>query len=155
MREHIRGRRVLLQALSESPFIREALLRQDWKSLQSRVRGIHENARDLATVFVVDAAGILRAHSTEPSLVGQDFSHRDYFQSGRRSAGPYLSAPYIGRATREPTVAIAAPIRDEGGPLRGLLAGTLTLQNLSTILGQRLPHGGRAFLVGPPNLVVT
>ncbi|MBI4391863.1 MAG: hypothetical protein HY575_08230, partial [candidate division NC10 bacterium] len=69
VREHIRGRRVLLQALSESPFIREALLRQDWKSLQSRVRGIHENARDLATVFVVDAAGILRAHSTEPSLV--------------------------------------------------------------------------------------
>ena len=155
VREHITSRRVLLQALSEGPSIREAAREQDWKALQARVRAIHENAREFATVFVVDAAGILRAHSTEPALAGQDFSSRDYFQAGRRSTGAYVSAPYIGRATREPTVAIAAPIRDEGGLLQGLLAGTLTLQRLSTVLGQRLPEGGRAILVAPPNLILT
>src|SRR3970040_1774786 len=65
VREHISSRRVLLQALSEGSSIREAAREQDWKALQARVRAIHEDARDLATVFVVDAAGILRAHSTE------------------------------------------------------------------------------------------
>ena len=147
VREHITSRRVLLQALSEGPSIREAAREQDWKALQARVRAIHENAREFATVFVVDAAGILRAHSTEPALAGQDFSSRDYFQAGRRSTGAYVSAPYIGRATREPTVAIVAPIRGEGDILQGLLGGTLTLQRLSTVLGQRLPEGGRAILV--------
>ncbi len=155
VRDHISSRRVLLQALSEDPFIREAATRRDWKGLQARVRTIHASAPDFATVFVVDAAGTLRAHSTEPALAGQDFSGRDYFQAGRRSTGPYISAPYVGRATREPTVAIAAPVRDEGGLLQGLLAGTLTLQKLSTVLGQRLPQGARTILVSPPNLILT
>ncbi|MBI3006926.1 MAG: response regulator [candidate division NC10 bacterium] len=155
VREHISSRRVLLQALSEGPSMREAAREQDWKALQARVRTIHANAPDFATVFVVDAVGTMRAHSTEPALAGQDFSGRDYFQAGRRSTGPYVSAPYVGRATREPTVAIAAPIRDEGGLLQGLLAGTLTLQKLSTVLGQRLPQGARTILITPPNLILT
>ncbi|HEV8664182.1 MAG TPA: response regulator [Candidatus Methylomirabilis sp.] len=155
VREHIHGRRVLIQTLSETPFIRDAASRRDWRGLQARVRAIHETTGEFATVFVVDAAGILRAHSTEPGLFGQDFSGRDYFQAGRWSAGPYLSAPYLGNATRQPTVAIVAPIRDEGGRLHGLLGGALTLENLSTVLGQRLPEGSRTFLVAPPNLILT
>lgn len=65
VREHISGDRVVLQALSESPSIREAAREQDWKALQARVRAMHANAPGFATLFLVDAAGILRA-AAEP-----------------------------------------------------------------------------------------
>lgn len=91
---------------------------------------LRENAGAFATVFVVDEQGIMRAHSPEPRVVGQDFPPRDYYRGARESTGLYVSAPYVGAATREPTVAMAIPLRDGQGTLRVILVGALTLSRL-------------------------
>ena len=99
---------------------------------------MHANAPGFATLFLVDPAGILRATSTEPGLVGQDFSGRDYFRGGRRSTGPYISAPYMGRATREATVAIVPAL----GPIFSPASGQRQLPTREAQENAPGPKGG-------------
>lgn len=106
------------------------------------------------TVFVVDARGIMRYHDPDASLVGGDFSARDYYRGILRTNRPYISAPYIGRATNQPTLAVTAPIRDESGRLRGLLVGTLTLRALSQMAGRLPGQQGHLMLVGPGGVIL-
>lgn len=87
-------------------------------------------------------------------MVGRDFSHRDYYQGVLRTGQPYVSAPYIGQATKQPTVAMAAPIRNDSGRLLGLLGGALTLRALSEMIGRLPGHHQYLMLVGPGGVIL-
>ena len=82
-------------------------------------RGLDAKRTGFGAMFVVDARGTMRFHNTDPTVVGGDFSGRDYYRGVLRTGRPYVSAPYIGQATKQPTVAVAAPIGTGPGGFKG------------------------------------
>ena len=125
----------ILQAAGEEDTLRRAASAGDRVGLGAQVRAIQRRYSHFATVFVIDADGVMLANSLDSSIVGQNSRHRDYYQGVLRSRTPYISpVPYLEAATKVPTMAIASPILNFRGDLLGLLAGTFTLEHLSELL---------------------
>ncbi|MCI0458444.1 MAG: serine/threonine protein kinase [Gemmataceae bacterium] len=111
------------------------------------------------TWYVLDGKGRLLAVSPppeDPTLIGRDFSGRDYFQGAMRRAGESgRSAVHISRVFRAENLdlykfALSVAIRDPGkpdAPPLGVLAATITT---TSTLGSLRLHDGRhtAVLVG-------
>lgn len=101
----------IVRAAGEEGEMRQAILAGDRERLVAEVRTIQHQSLGFSSVLVLDTKGIVLVNSLDPGLVGQDLRDRDYFQSVMRLRGPYISpVPYIGAATRVPSLAVAAPI---------------------------------------------
>ena len=151
---YLEGAVKLVATHAERPRLRDGLVKGSQDLFALALRGLDRETTGFETIFVVDARGLSRFHNRDASVVGGDFSHRDYFQGVLRTGRPYVSAPFIGRVIQEPTVGVAAPIRDGSGRLQGLLVGTLTLRALSDMV-RRLPHQqGSLMLVGPGGIIL-
>lgn len=89
-------------------------------------------------VFAIDERGTLLAiQPPSPSLVGQDFSYRDYFKGVSRSWTPYVSEPYITAvAGQPPAFGIAVPVRGPQNVPRGALVVAIDLGRASTWFGR-------------------
>jgi diguanylate cyclase (GGDEF)-like protein/PAS domain S-box-containing protein len=63
---------------------------------------------------VFDTRGrVVATYPSQPGLIGQDFSFRDWFQGAARTRSPYVSAAYRTAATGHPlVVGVAAPVLD-------------------------------------------
>lgn len=70
---------------------------------------------------------------------GLDMSQRDYIQEVLKQKKPWVSAPILGRATREPIVVLSAPILNTKGEPVAILAGVMNLRNsdLNTLLSSK------------------
>lgn len=125
----------ILRAATEEGNLRRAVPAADLRSLAEHVWAIQRRYPDFAAVLVLDSGGVILANSLDPTVVGRTLRDRDYFQGVIRAKDSYFSPiPFIGVATRVPTLAIAAPIFGPEGDLRGVLAGTFTLEYLSRLL---------------------
>lgn len=155
----------ILRAAAEEDSIRRAVQAADRSRLMAQVQAIGQRFPDFASVLMLNAAGASLANSLDPSVVGRDFRDRDFYQGVLRIHGPYFSpVPYIGAATRVPTLAIALPIWGSRGDLQGLLAGTFTVEYLSQLLaparggshGGPTPDGnqGDVYLVSPSRMIL-
>ncbi len=128
------GERILRGAAAEED-LRRAVAAGNQRHLGEHVRAIQRRYPDFSGVVVLDAAGILLANNIDPTVVGRDLKDRDYFQGVLRTRNSYFSPiPFTGVATWLPSLAIAAPILGPHGNLRGVLAGTFTLEYLSRLL---------------------
>jgi signal transduction histidine kinase/DNA-binding response OmpR family regulator len=132
----------ILRAAAEERDLRRAVLPGNRQFLEGRVRAILHRYQDFATVLLLDPTGVVLANSLDPTTVGRDLRDRDYFQGVLQVRESYFSPiPFIGLATRVPTLAIATPIFGPRGDLRAVLAGTFTLEYLSRLLA---PARGQA-----------
>ena len=66
-----------------------------------------------ASAAVVDPSGrLISVAPPSPSIIGQDFSYRDWYKGVTRKGKPYVSSAYQSAVTGHPLViAVAAPIR--------------------------------------------
>jgi signal transduction histidine kinase/DNA-binding response OmpR family regulator len=155
----------VLQVAGEEPGLRQAVELGDRTRLMAEVRAIQRHSPDFASVFVLDGSGIALASSLDPGLVGQSFRERDYFQGVTRSRSAYISSvPYIGAATRVPTLAMAAPIWSPDRALLGVIAGSFTLERLTELLAParvaparaavRGTEQGEVYLVSPSGVIL-
>ena len=155
----------ILQVAAEENALRRTVQAGDRPGLAAQVRSIRQRYPDFASVLVVNAGGISLANSLDPGVVGRDFKDRDYYQGVLRSRSSYISpVPYVGAATRVPTLAIASPIRGSRGNLLGVLVGTFTLEHLSHLLapagivasnkGSRGGDQGEVYLVSPSGVIL-
>ena len=107
--------------LAESYALRPSLIEQlqarDRQALEQHLAQLQHTGSGVAVAFVVGLDGALLAISpVTPSLIGQNFSYRDYFRGVVATDGPYISEIYYSKATGNPRVTvIAVPIR-VGGP---------------------------------------
>ncbi len=90
----------------------------------------HEHA--LLTVFddlyVFDAKGVLQVDwPMKPGRRTLDMSARDYIQGVIETRQTVISAPIMGKATKQPIVVVAAPIFDQNNQLVGIMGGVLNL----------------------------
>ena len=155
----------VLRAAAEVEPLPRAILAGDTMRLAVEARAIQKHFPDFASVIVLNAGGTCLANSLDPAVVGRDFRERDYYQGVLRSRGPYISAaPYVGSATRVPTLAIAAPIWGPRRELAGVVAASFTLERLSQLLAPAkvaaaaAPGGnadqGEVYLVSPSGVIL-
>lgn len=88
---------------------------------------------------------------------GLDMTDRDYIQGVILRGETTLSNPVWGRATKQPIIVIATPIKDSAGRLSGILAGVVNLHRsrlLAPLSSTRVGQSGYFYLVGPERLTI-
>lgn len=130
------------------PKLRREIVTGNWPEAARVLENFVRNFSQFEYVFVQDRAGIIRVRVPHAETVGQDFSFRDFFQAALRTRDLYVSGVYVSKAARLPVVSIAMPVLDDGGAIRGVLVGALSLKALgefvSAIGGE---HGSAVYLV--------
>jgi signal transduction histidine kinase/DNA-binding response OmpR family regulator len=155
----------ILRATAEEDSLQRAVQAADRPNLMAQVQGIGQRYPHFASVLVLNAAGVSLANSLDPGVVGRDYRDRDFYQGVLRSRGTYFTpVPYVGAATRVPTLAIALPVWGRQGGLQGVLAGTFTVEYLSQLLapargispGVQTSNGdlGDVYLVSPSRVIL-
>ena len=102
-------------------------------------------------LYIFDAKGILLVDW--PVKAGRrtlDMSSRDYIQAVIATEKTVISKPILGKATKQPIVVVASPIKNDKGELVGIIGGVLNLYKpnlLGSIATQKNGEGGYYYLV--------
>ncbi len=84
---------------------------------------------NFANIYIADAQGqVLAVHdgsrATRPDL---NLAGRDWFRRTMAEGAPVVSAPLVGRISREPIIQFTMPVPGKGGRTAGVLGGSLRL----------------------------
>ncbi len=99
-----------------------------------------------------EGRGLIGETPIVPGREQLDYTQSDWFQAAQRSNGPVMGKPARGRATGDPLIVMAAPVRDKEGRLKAVIAGVALLNTpgfLDKILEGRLGHTGGFLLISP------
>ena len=117
VREELRGLETLGTSFAARPLFVRALGSTDGGvNKRSFVRWTLEQLYrmhpGIGTVFVADANGrLIDIVPPTPSIVGDDFSYRDWYRGVTSTGRPYVSEAYVSRAAGRPkVVAVATPV---------------------------------------------
>jgi len=92
---------------------------------------------DVDRVYWVDTSGIMRVSvPMDVRTVGADFSRQRLFQRAVSAVEPIVEPGIVDLTTFNAVVGVAAPVRDDGGRLVGVVATNLLLDDLSAPLRQ-------------------
>ncbi len=109
-------------------------------------------------LYLFSADGVLLVDwPIKPGRRGLDMAERDYIQGVIRQGQPTVSKPILGKATRQPMVVIAVPIRNGEGKLSGILGGVVSLQTsrlLEPLSTTKVGKAGYFYLVSPDRLTI-
>ena len=102
-------------------------------------------------LYIFDAKGVLLVDwPIKPGRRTLDMSSRDYIQGVIATHEPVISKPFLGKATKQPIVVIAAPILDANNRLIGIMGGVLNLYKpnlLGSIASRKNGETGYFYLV--------
>src|SRR2546430_17637778 len=109
---------------------------------------------EIMIVFVEDKAGkLLALDPPDPSVLGRDFSTRDYFIGVSREWKPFVSEAFSGATQgNPPTTVVAVPLVTADGPPAGVLGAPLHLPRAAEWFAPlgRYPDGLRVGRNGRP-----
>lgn len=95
--------------------------RYDAEGIAFHLEQLRETRPGVAIAFLADPSGKLIGIVPEtPSIVGDDFSFRDWYRGVTRSGKPYVSEAYVTAATGNDRVVAAASLVVGGSPRRPL-----------------------------------
>jgi signal transduction histidine kinase/DNA-binding response OmpR family regulator len=125
-----------------------------------RLEKFVQDEQALLTVFddlyIFDAKGVLLVDwPVKPGRRTLDMASRDYIQGVIKTGEPVISTPILGRATQQPIVVVAAPIKDTNGQLVGIMGGVLNLYKpnlLGSIASRKNGETGYYYLVSQDRL---
>lgn len=102
-------------------------------------------------LYIFDARGVLLVDwPIKPGRRTLDMSSRDYIQGVITKREPVISKPFLGKATKQPIVVVAAPILDTNNQLIGIMGGVLNLHKpnlLGSIASRKNGENGYYYLV--------
>ena len=114
--------------------------RYDGPALVGQLAELNDR-RGIGVTFLTDARGaVIDIVPATPSVIGQDFSFRDWYRGATTTGKPYVSEAFRGAATGTPlVVAAAAPIWErgaKGGRMIGVLGATYDLATIQAFTEQ-------------------
>jgi hypothetical protein len=89
----------LLQGFAGRPGLVEAVATGRWEEARLHLRDLRSLAPELGSAAVLD---LWSRDPFDPTVVGQDFSFRDYFRAAVAAPGPYLSEVFRQRGPPGP-----------------------------------------------------
>lgn len=129
--------------VSQRPDLIDAVRERDVERVRAHLRALVASHPDNSRAFIADAGGVLRYdYPVDASVLGQDFSYRDWYRGVSEDQRPYLSLIYQRAALNAPyVVALATPIRSDGEIL-GYLVYQRTVQGLAAWISRYSPQPG-------------
>lgn len=129
--------------VAHRPDLIDALRQRDADRVRAHLRALLASHPDNSRAFIADANGVLLYdYPVDTSVLGKDFSFRDWYLGVSESQRPYLSLIYQRIALDAPyVVALAAPIRSDGDIL-GYLVYQRTVQRLAAWIAHYSPQPG-------------
>lgn len=155
-----RALRTLAQEVPVAPFHT-----QEANRLNSHLRAFSEAMTGVRTLALLDKHGTV-IPANRPDLIGQNFQHRDYFQTALQSLqlpsdALLVSAPFQ-TLSGFWSITLARAIHTENGQLAALIVATLDPEDFRTLLNSvryapdvvsSLAHAdGLRFMIAPANL---
>jgi PAS domain S-box-containing protein len=129
----------VVEAYASRPSLVTALARgdasvYDHATLVEHLKELNDR-RGIGVTFLTDARGaVIDIIPATPSVIGKDFSFRDWYRGATTTRKPYISEAFRGAATGTPlVVAAAAPIWERGaggGRMLGVLGATYDLATI-------------------------
>ena len=110
VKEEMEGLGELVESYANRPNLIDALERHrpDRKTIRMHLGQLRER-EGVATTFLADPRGkLIDILPRTPSIVGDDFSYRDWHRGASATDGPYISEAYESKAKGRPTVVAAA-----------------------------------------------
>ncbi|MCC6572244.1 MAG: response regulator [Planctomycetes bacterium] len=137
-----------VEGFSRLPGLREAFKKNDPSHARVRLQILIESHPRANRAFLTDKTGTLWADfPVAPESQGVNFSDRDWFKGAARIGGSYVSGVYQRNAKPQIlSVAVATPVRDEGGVVLGFVVAQVPLQEFGALL-QRVNIGEGGFIV--------
>ena len=151
-------------ALQTKSFTDEAVLRlEDLASIQ-RMRESEDNAALIASLAETDKRlklfemlSYVRPDGSSLRMDGKaDFlGDRPYFKKVLETKKSYVSDRIVSRATGKLSVVIAVPVFNKDGGLKGVLAGTMSLDKVNEVLKKvKFEESGYAFLADDSGMII-
>lgn len=108
--------------LTERPFLKEAVKKADRKDMTGHIKNFVDNVISIERAFIASKVGVAIANYPEDlSLIGRDFSDRDWYKGVSKAWQPYVSKFYLRAAEPQRYLfAIALPIRDDHNKVLGV-----------------------------------
>ncbi|WP_029895659.1 sensor domain-containing diguanylate cyclase [Desulfohalovibrio reitneri] len=108
------------------------------------LRDFVEQNPGVSSALAVDDRGVIVAASDD-SLLGISVEDRDYFRKAR--SGPTISKVILGRATGDPMIIFAAPLRDGEGRFAGIASASVRLESITQLLTElRIGRSGDSYI---------
>ena len=109
--------------------VRQPTVRSDRPMIRFTLNQLQHARPGIATTFLADPTGrLIDIVPATPSIVGDDFSYRDWYKGVTRTGRPYVSEAYRSLAKGNPrVVAAGAPVRDRKGREIGILVAAYGL----------------------------
>jgi PAS domain S-box-containing protein len=122
-----KGNLDLTQAFTQRPSLRTAVAEERWEEADKHLTELKQINSDVGTAIILDASGKLTAREPDdPSVIGRDFSFREYFKGVMKTGKPFLSSVYVQTGSPQATViAVAAPIVGSSQEIVGVLQTTI------------------------------
>ncbi|MFN2330649.1 MAG: diguanylate cyclase [Halomonas sp.] len=118
--------------------------------IADRLKGSRSLLADFEGVVIIDADGVVIADLPEvPGRVGLETSSREFFPVMRHSPWPYVSRPFMGRASLQPLVLMLVPRFTADGQFDGMVGGLLNLahgQFFRSIASLNFQHQGHVMI---------
>ena len=156
--QEMRGVATLVDSYASRPLLIEALTPTDGRPIDREDIAFHIKELRIArpgisVTFLADPAGkLIDIAPSTPSIVGQDFSFRNWYKGVTRTGRPYVSELYRSAAAGRPWVtAIAAPVTSKSGKDLGILVAAYGSDELKTFVEQFERSQGVALTISDQN----
>jgi signal transduction histidine kinase/CheY-like chemotaxis protein len=142
--EELQGLVEVDEAFADRPSLVTALAGGDARrynrpNIRATLEELAHVRRGIGTAFIADTSGrLIEIVPETPSIVGKDFSFRDWYKGVTTQGKPYVSEAYRSQAAGEPlVVAVAAAIwaggdEGEGGRRLGILVAAYRIDTIQT-----------------------
>jgi len=122
----------------------ESVKSLNWTSASNFLMKVINNHKDIEMLYIADTSGEYQSTAG----VGGNIKDREYFQEVMKTGESVISEPIHNRTTGNMSIAIAAPIYDDYNGIIGMLACTIRLEYLQTIIADMDINGyGYGFVV--------
>ncbi len=143
LKEHFRQSTAFLEAFATQPIFRQAWRKNNLNLVEGHLEQASHLRPDFQFVSVYDLDGTMRAiYPPAPASLNKNFAYREWYHGVTGHWTPYISEVYqTAIAPYSLVVAVAVPIRDDGGKPIGILMAPYALDAMSRELMQTKLEG--------------
>ncbi len=151
--EELNGLKNHVSSVANRPHLSDAMIDADTGVLIGHLAGLVNDSPRITRAFIADPHGIeLYDYPHDPTVIGEDFSYRDWFRGVSTAGTTYVSEMYRRAALNQvPVVSVAAPIRHVDGHVVGYLVGQYPLQDLRRRISSMYPMDSASFALMDQN----
>ena len=158
VQQEMSGVKTLVDSYASRPFLVEALSPPgggppDQKAIRTQIEELRVARPGISVTFLTTPSGrLIDIAPSTPSIVGSDFSFRDWYKGVTRTDRPYVSEVYRSAATGHPSVSgVAAPIFSPSGRALGILVAAYGADELQAFVDRFERSQGVSLTIGDQN----